>query len=123
MKKNEKRKFQKIKILRKQTSCMSSKKEWSDKVDDSNPYSRLLALKRMGIVKDYEKIREKAVAIIGLGGVGSVCAEMLTRFSTQLPFSFFKKNKLDLTFPFLCGKDVELANFSFLILILCVLQT
>ncbi|XP_070289515.1 ubiquitin-like modifier-activating enzyme 5 isoform X1 [Myotis yumanensis] len=42
-------------------------------------YSRLMALKRMGIVSDYEKIRTFAVAIVGVGGVGSVTAEMLTR--------------------------------------------
>eukprot|EP00708_Paratrimastix_pyriformis_P003412 GAFH01002188.1.p1 GENE.GAFH01002188.1~~GAFH01002188.1.p1 ORF type:complete len:410 (+),score=48.71 GAFH01002188.1:38-1231(+) len=48
-------------------------------VVDSNPYSRLMALKKMGVVKDYEKIREKSVAIIGIGGIGSVSAEMLTR--------------------------------------------
>uniref|UniRef100_A0A8C4PHK6 Ubiquitin-like modifier-activating enzyme 5 n=1 Tax=Equus asinus TaxID=9793 RepID=A0A8C4PHK6_EQUAS len=41
--------------------------------------SRLMALKRMGIVSDYEKIRTFAVAIVGVGGVGSVTAEMLTR--------------------------------------------
>ena len=29
----------------------------SAEVVDSNPYSRLMALQRMGIVKDYEKIR------------------------------------------------------------------
>nr|XP_003476775.1 ubiquitin-like modifier-activating enzyme 5 [Cavia porcellus] len=51
----------------------------SAEVVDSNPYSRLMALKRMGIVSDYEKIRTFAVAIIGVGGVGSVTAEMLTR--------------------------------------------
>jgi ubiquitin-like modifier-activating enzyme 5 len=51
----------------------------SEEVVDSNPYSRLMALKRMGIVKNYEKIRSFSVAIIGLGGVGSVAAEMLTR--------------------------------------------
>eukprot|EP00029_Vermamoeba_vermiformis_P003786 TRINITY_DN1431_c0_g1_i1.p1 TRINITY_DN1431_c0_g1~~TRINITY_DN1431_c0_g1_i1.p1 ORF type:complete len:284 (+),score=75.74 TRINITY_DN1431_c0_g1_i1:66-854(+) len=51
----------------------------SEEVVDSNPYSRLMALKRMGIVKNYEKIRTFSVAIIGLGGVGSVAAEMLTR--------------------------------------------
>ncbi|XP_036047880.1 ubiquitin-like modifier-activating enzyme 5 isoform X2 [Onychomys torridus] len=38
-----------------------------------------MALKRMGIVSDYEKIRTYAVAIVGVGGVGSVTAEMLTR--------------------------------------------
>ncbi|XP_021027462.1 ubiquitin-like modifier-activating enzyme 5 [Mus caroli] len=53
--------------------------EMSDEVLDSNPYSRLMALKRMGIVSDYKKIRTYAVAIVGVGGVGSVTAEMLTR--------------------------------------------
>ena len=51
----------------------------SGEVVDSNPYSRLMALQRMGIVQDYEKIREKTVAVVGVGGVGSVVAEMLTR--------------------------------------------
>lgn len=51
----------------------------SSEVKDSNPYSRLMALKRMGIVDNYETIREKTVAVVGVGGVGSVAAEMLTR--------------------------------------------
>ncbi|XP_011169397.1 ubiquitin-like modifier-activating enzyme 5 isoform X2 [Solenopsis invicta] len=51
----------------------------SDEVVDSNPYSRLMALKRMGVVENYEKIRELTIAIVGVGGVGSVTAEMLTR--------------------------------------------
>jgi ubiquitin-like modifier-activating enzyme 5 len=51
----------------------------SAEVVDSNPYSRLMALQRMGIVEDYERIRQKTVAIVGVGGVGSVAAEMLTR--------------------------------------------
>lgn len=54
-------------------------KEMSAEVVDSNPYSRLMALQRMGIVKDYQRIRDKAVAVVGIGGVGSVAAEMLTR--------------------------------------------
>merc|ERR1719383_1253516 len=33
----------------------------------------------MGIVDNYEKIREYTVALVGVGGVGSVSAEMLTR--------------------------------------------
>lgn len=53
--------------------------EISSEVVDSNPYSRLMALKRMGIVQNYEKIRSFSVAIVGVGGVGSVAAEMLTR--------------------------------------------
>ncbi|CAL8292309.1 unnamed protein product [Lota lota] len=51
----------------------------SAEVVDSNPYSRLMALKRMGIVENYEKIRSYSVAVVGVGGVGSVTAEMLTR--------------------------------------------
>ncbi|CCW67787.1 unnamed protein product [Phytomonas sp. Hart1] len=54
-------------------------KKLSAVVHDDNPYSRLMALQRMGVVEDYEAIRSKAVAIIGAGGVGSVVAEMLTR--------------------------------------------
>jgi len=38
-----------------------------------------MALKRMGIVNNYEEIRNFAVAVVGVGGVGSVTAEMLTR--------------------------------------------
>lgn len=56
-----------------------SGKKFSAEVRDDNPYSRLMALQRMGIVEDYEQIRRKSVAIIGAGGVGSVVAEMLTR--------------------------------------------
>ncbi|GER28160.1 ubiquitin-like modifier-activating enzyme 5 [Striga asiatica] len=54
-------------------------KDMSAEVVDSNPYSRLMALQRMGIVNNYERIREFSVAIVGIGGVGSVAAEMLTR--------------------------------------------
>lgn len=53
--------------------------EMTDNSKASNPYSRLMALQRMGIVHNYEKIRDFSVAIIGIGGVGSVAAEMLTR--------------------------------------------
>ncbi|XP_037075549.1 LOW QUALITY PROTEIN: ubiquitin-like modifier-activating enzyme 5 [Pollicipes pollicipes] len=38
-----------------------------------------MALKRMGIVDNYEQIRQFTVAVVGVGGVGSVAAEMLTR--------------------------------------------
>ena len=43
-----------------------------------------MALKRMGIVDNYEAIREKAVAVVGVGGVGSVTAEMLTRLAVEI---------------------------------------
>jgi len=88
----------------------------SAEVNDENPYrycgcvvrspvadcartacSRLMALQRMGIVKNYEvrptccaaggshtaafvqDIRKFTVVVVGVGGVGSVSAEMLTR--------------------------------------------
>lgn len=51
----------------------------SAEVKDDNPYSRLMALQRMGIVKNYQHIREVSILIVGIGGVGSVAAEMLTR--------------------------------------------
>ncbi|KAK3272400.1 hypothetical protein CYMTET_19302 [Cymbomonas tetramitiformis] len=61
------------KATREKISTMSSE------VVDDNPYSRLMALQRMGIVDNYQAIRDKTVAIVGVGGVGSVAAEMLTR--------------------------------------------
>ncbi|GJQ68078.1 hypothetical protein Trydic_g10690 [Trypoxylus dichotomus] len=60
-------------VVRKKIETMSAE------VVDSNPYSRLMALKRMGIVENYEDIRLYTCAIVGVGGVGSVTAEMLTR--------------------------------------------
>ena len=41
--------------------------------------TRLLALSKMGVVPNYEDIKHKRVIIVGVGGVGSVAAEMLTR--------------------------------------------
>ena len=38
-----------------------------------------MALKRMGVVANFEKVRGLTVAVVGVGGVGSVVAEMLTR--------------------------------------------
>ena len=37
----------------------------SSVVTDTNPYSRLMALQRMGIVSEYERIRSKSVAVVG----------------------------------------------------------
>ena len=54
-------------------------KPLSSEVRDDNPYSRLMALQRMGVVENYQHIREVTVAVVGVGGVGSVAAEMLTR--------------------------------------------
>ena len=41
--------------------------------------SRLMALKRMGVVENYQEIRSFTVLVVGVGGVGSVLCEMLTR--------------------------------------------
>lgn len=38
-----------------------------------------MALKRMGVVENFERVREVTVAVVGVGGVGSVVSEMLTR--------------------------------------------
>lgn len=48
-------------------------------VAEWNPYSRLMALQSMGVVEDYQSIRKLSIAIVGVGGVGSVSAEMLVR--------------------------------------------
>lgn len=51
----------------------------SEEVHDENPYSRLMALKRMGVVQNYEAIKTFTCLVVGVGGVGSVVCEMLTR--------------------------------------------
>lgn len=38
--------------------------DMSSEVVDSNPYSRLMALQRMGVVENYERIRDYSVAIV-----------------------------------------------------------
>jgi ubiquitin-like modifier-activating enzyme 5 len=57
----------------------TQKRAMTTDVRDDNPYSRLMALKRMGVVQNYELIRTFSVLIVGIGGIGSVVAEMLTR--------------------------------------------
>ncbi|GFE53145.1 ubiquitin-like modifier-activating enzyme 5 [Babesia ovis] len=44
-----------------------------------DPASRLKALERMGVVKDYSKLYHCTIIVVGVGGVGAVVAEMLTR--------------------------------------------
>ena len=51
----------------------------SDEATSTNPYSRLMALQKMGVVDNYEIIRNYSAIIVGVGGVGSVTAEMLVR--------------------------------------------
>ncbi|EPR64286.1 ThiF family protein [Toxoplasma gondii ME49] len=53
--------------------------EMSAVVRDDNPYSRLMALQRMGVVDNYRAIRHKCVLVVGVGGVGSVASDMLAR--------------------------------------------
>ena len=58
---------------------LSKYESQKETVQDDNPYSRLYALKKMGIVQNYEQFAQKSIIIIGVGGVGSVLSEMLTR--------------------------------------------
>uniref|UniRef100_A0A7S3EST2 Ubiquitin-like modifier-activating enzyme 5 n=1 Tax=Haptolina ericina TaxID=156174 RepID=A0A7S3EST2_9EUKA len=51
----------------------------SAEVSESNPYSRLMALKSMGVVKNFDRVRDFSVAVVGIGGVGVGVVEMLTR--------------------------------------------
>lgn len=37
----------------------------------------------MGIVENYDKIKDKKIIIIGIGGVGSLCCEMLVRMGVE----------------------------------------
>jgi len=60
-------------------NTVDTRRVMTTEVKDSNPYSRLMALKRMGVVTNYEQIRNFTVIIVGVGGIGSVVAEMLTR--------------------------------------------
>lgn len=55
------------------------KPKMSEDASSTNPYSRLMALQKMGIVSDYTKIQTYSAIIVGVGGVGSVTAEMLVR--------------------------------------------
>ncbi|CAL8069982.1 unnamed protein product [Orchesella dallaii] len=68
-----------VSVLKNEAQTRGKIDKMSAEVKDSNPYSRLMALQKMGIVKNYESIRDFTIAIVGVGGVGSVTAEMLTR--------------------------------------------
>lgn len=48
-------------------------------VVDSNPYSRLMALQRMGIVDNYERIRDYSVAIVVSISLLSGCEALLRK--------------------------------------------
>ncbi|EME27174.1 ubiquitin-like modifier-activating enzyme 5 [Galdieria sulphuraria] len=51
----------------------------NEEISADNPYSRLVALKKLGVVQNFDEIRKFSIAVVGLGGVGSVAAEMLVR--------------------------------------------
>lgn len=46
---------------------------------ENEKYSRLTALSKLGVVPNFADIRNMTVILIGVGGVGSVAAEMLVR--------------------------------------------
>ena len=68
-----------IKQRTKKYKMVEKKRVMTSEVKDSNPYSRLMALQWLGVVEDYSRIRDFSLVIVGVGGVGSVVAEMLTR--------------------------------------------
>eukprot|EP01080_Neovahlkampfia_damariscottae_P004596 gene4596-7978_t len=57
-----------VEQLKKQNKKREKVQQMSTEVIDENPYSRLMALKKMGIVENYEDIRNFSVLIIGVGG-------------------------------------------------------
>ncbi|CDJ52253.1 thiF family domain-containing protein, putative [Eimeria brunetti] len=84
----------------------------SAEVRADNPYSRLMALQRMGVVRDYQKITEKAVLLVGVGGVGSVAAEMLVRcgIGKLILFDFDSVELSNMNRLFFTPKDVGLTK-------------
>ncbi len=65
-----------------------------------------MALKRMGVVPDYERIRPMSVGVVGVGGVGSVTAEMLTRCGVG-KLILFDYDKVSLTLCSLVPNDTR----------------
>ncbi|KAL8455485.1 hypothetical protein Emag_000614 [Eimeria magna] len=84
----------------------------SAEVRADNPYSRLMALQRMGVVRDYQAITEKAVLLVGVGGVGSVAAEMLVRcgIGKLILFDFDSVELSNMNRLFFTPKDVGLTK-------------
>lgn len=48
-------------------------------MENSEKFSRLTALSKLGVVPNFADIQQKTVLIVGVGGTGSVAAEMLVR--------------------------------------------
>lgn len=67
---------------------------------------------RMGVVQDYQKIVEKAVLLVGVGGVGSVAAEMLVRcgIGKLILFDFDCVELSNMNRLFFTPKDVGLTK-------------
>ncbi|KAL8273051.1 hypothetical protein Esti_002972 [Eimeria stiedai] len=84
----------------------------SAEVRADNPYSRLMALQRMGVIRDYESITGKAVLLVGVGGVGSVAAEMLVRcgIGKLILFDFDSVELSNMNRLFFTPKDVGLTK-------------
>lgn len=75
-----------------------------------------MALKRMGIVSNYEKIREFTVAVVGVGGVGSVTAEMLTRCGIGKVNQQFTAWP-EIWFLYLCCMLIIIVQFAYMVVI------
>ncbi|KAL8434611.1 hypothetical protein ACSSS7_003086 [Eimeria intestinalis] len=84
----------------------------SAEVREDNPYSRLMALQRMGVVRNYQAITNKAVLLVGVGGVGSVAAEMLVRCGVGklILFDFDSVELSNMNRLFFTPKDVGLTK-------------
>lgn len=56
----------------------------STEAADTNPHRHVMALQRRGIISNYGEVQRKTVVIIGLDGIGSAAAELLTRSGAAL---------------------------------------
>jgi ubiquitin-like modifier-activating enzyme 5 len=61
-----KKEIERLQLKLKKIQIRDKIEKMSSEVTDENPYSRLMALKRMGIVENYENIRKYSVAIVGI---------------------------------------------------------
>lgn len=70
------------------------------------------AVLRMGVVRDYQKITQRAVLLVGVGGVGSVAAEMLVRcgIGKLILFDFDSVELSNMNRLFFTPKDVGLTK-------------
>merc|ERR1711988_694551 len=62
-----------------------------ENIVEGNPYSRLIRLNKASMINGYENIQSFSVAIVGLGGIGAVVAEMLARCGIGKLILFDKK--------------------------------